>query len=70
LSECAWQSILSAALGVLATGFGGAPGDSGGPVFLSESAYGTISCVNSTTVIYGAVDWLEGGLGVTILTTP
>lgn len=55
---------------VLATGFGAAGGDSGGPVFLSESAYGTIACGNSTTVIYGAIDWLESGLGVTILTAP
>jgi len=45
-------------------------GDSGGTVFLSEAAYGTISCMSANAFIYGAVDWLESGLGVAILTAP
>jgi len=49
-------------------------GDSGGPVFKESSAYGIISCVNSGAsgrdLIYVAVDYVESGLGVTVLTTP
>lgn len=48
-------------------------GDSGGPVFKSSSAYGTISCqagAGLKDLLYVAVDYIESGLGVTILTTP
>lgn len=50
-----------------------AGGDSGGPVFVSSSAYGMISCEGGTgsrDLIYVAVDYIESGLGVTILTSP
>jgi hypothetical protein len=45
-------------------------GDSGGPVFSGESAYGTISCGDASTLIYSAVDFVESGIGVTVLTSP
>jgi streptogrisin C len=45
-------------------------GDSGGPVFYGESAYGTISCGDASTLIYSAVDFVESGVGVTVLTSP
>jgi hypothetical protein len=47
---------------------GGANGDSGGPVYLQNSAYGTISCGDASVIIYDAVDFVEGGVGVTVLT--
>ena len=45
-------------------------GDSGGPVFLNNSAYGMMNCSvsGSNAVIYGAIDFLEQGLGVTVPT--
>lgn len=48
-----------------------AQGDSGGPVFVSNSSYGTTACISfAGDLVYVAVDFIEGGLGVTILTTP
>ncbi len=47
---------------------GGAGGDSGAPVYLGNSAYGILACADSSVIIYGAVDWVESDLGVTILT--
>lgn len=51
------------------------PGDSGGPTFRSNSAYGQISCMADSgsgykDAIYIAVDYVESGLGVTVLTAP
>ncbi len=51
-------------------GTSGMGGDSGGPVFLGNSAYGTISCADASVVIYSAIDFVEGGVGVTVLTSP
>lgn len=45
-----------------------AGGDSGGPVFVNSSAHGTVICGSGTTIIYTATDYVEGGIGVTILT--
>lgn len=48
-------------------------GDSGSPTFRSNSAYGLISCMAGTGYvdgIYIAVDYVESGLGVTVLTSP
>lgn len=49
---------------------GGQLGDSGGPVFSGESAYGSINCVDASVNIYSAIDFVEGGVGVTVLTSP
>jgi hypothetical protein len=45
-------------------------GDSGGPVFLVNSAYGIMSCILSDgyQLVYVAVDFVESGIGVTVLT--
>lgn len=50
-------------------------GDSGSPTFRSNSAYGLISCMADSgsgykDAIYIAVDYVESGLGVTVLTAP
>ena len=48
-------------------------GDSGGPVFVDNSAYGVISCeapAGGIHMIYAAVENVELGLGVTVLTAP
>ncbi len=48
-------------------------GDSGGPVFLQNTAYGTISCwagSGGLDMTYVASDYVESGLNVTILTLP
>jgi hypothetical protein len=48
-------------------------GDSGGPVYLSNSAWGIIEGLNGTTnwtdLMYTQTDYVEGGLGVTIVTS-
>lgn len=49
------------------------PGDSGGPVFKGNSAYGVANCEYGTDenqALYVAVDYVESGLSVTVLTTP
>jgi hypothetical protein len=51
-------------------GVGGLGGDSGGPTFFGDSAYGTISCAVASLTIYSAIDFVEGGVGVTVLTFP
>lgn len=48
-------------------------GDSGSPTFRDNSAYGLMSCMAGTGYvdgIYIAVDYVESGLGVTVLTSP
>ena len=49
-------------------------GDSGGPVFIGNTAYGTITgCAGSNNhddVMYIASNYIESGLGVTIRTSP
>ena len=48
-------------------------GDSGGPWFKDNSAHGIASCeagASSRDAIYVAVDYVESGLGVTVLTAP
>lgn len=48
------------------------PGDSGAATFSSNSAYGILSCIGGDGLdfIHVAVDYVESGLAVTILTTP
>lgn len=46
------------------------PGDSGGPVFLGHVAYGIISGYVDDDLMYMAIDYVERGLGIQILTTP
>ncbi len=44
-------------------------GDSGGPVFLGGSAYGTISgAINSIDLVYGEVGYMEDGLEAAVIT--
>lgn len=45
-------------------------GDSGGPWFLNNTAYGTMSCQAGVDAIYVAIDVVESGLGSTLLITP
>lgn len=45
-------------------------GDSGGPVFVDNAAYGQISCDAGLDFVYVATDYVESGLNVTILTAP
>jgi len=47
----------------------GQGGDSGGPEFLSNSAFGHTVCAGGVDV-YVAVDTMEAGLSVTVLTSP
>ncbi len=54
-------------------GFGdlSAPGDSGSPWFLSHTAYGTMSGqIGDEDAIYMAVDYINSGLGVFVMTSP
>lgn len=48
-------------------------GDSGGPVYLNNSAWGIIEGYNSTStwadLVYTQTNYVEGGLGVTIVTS-
>ncbi|MFZ3383497.1 MAG: S1 family peptidase [Candidatus Methanoperedens sp.] len=51
------------------------PGDSGGPWFANNDAYGTLkggftSGPNAGDAVYMAVDYLESGLGVSVMTSP
>jgi len=48
------------------------PGDSGGPWFLSNTAYGTMSgqIEPGDDAIYMAVNYVESGLGVSVMTSP
>lgn len=43
------------------------PGDSGGPVFYGSIAYGTIAYEWDKDMLYMAVNYVEQGLGVTVL---
>lgn len=45
-------------------------GDSGGPWFYGNSAYGTMSCQQGFDAIYVAIDTSENGLGAYLLTAP
>ena len=47
-----------------------APGDSGGPFVVGNTALGGMSCQLDFDAIYVAVDYIESGLGATILTSP
>lgn len=45
-------------------------GDSGGPWFINNAALGTMSCQQGFDAIYVAANYVESGLGATILTSP
>jgi hypothetical protein len=45
-------------------------GDSGGPWFLGNTAYGITSCQQGLDGIYESTGFIEGALNAHILTTP
>lgn len=45
-------------------------GDSGGPYFINGTALGTTTCQQGYDGIYVATNYIESGLGATILTSP